>query len=503
MATFADFVQTELPLRPFVSTDGAAGQTLVRSTNPLAVRELVWADAAAGAKGDTGAAGQSAYQIAVALGFVGTEAAWLASLKGDAGTNGTAGKDGTNGIDGKNGSDGASAFALAQTLGFTGTLSEWLASLKGAKGDTGTAGVDGKDGVDGIGIKGDTGLTGQSAYELAVTLGFVGDQTAWIASLRGATGTVDTTLLTAETNRAATVENDLASRITAETTSRISADQSIQNAIDALTADVADLKTNEAGEIIGVSQAALDAAIAAEATLRTNADNDLASLIAAIPAGPKGNTGDTGASAYQIAVAIGYQGTEGDWLSTLVGPKGEKGDTGLKGDTGDQGLSIKGDKGDQGLKGDTGLTGLSAYQIATFNGFQGTEIEWLISLKGATGAKGADGTGVSIVYQTPLVGIDAHTTGVVDSLDFTQYSQGVWDVVLQTFNKIRRFTVASLYNSATNKLSYTTYGIIGDAIKYVVTIGYDTLTSTLKLYIQNNGEDTFIVSALRYPVKNS
>lgn len=44
MPTFNDFVQTELPLRPFTATDGAAGQKLARSTNPLAARELVWVD---------------------------------------------------------------------------------------------------------------------------------------------------------------------------------------------------------------------------------------------------------------------------------------------------------------------------------------------------------------------------------------------------------------------------------------------------------------------------
>lgn len=44
MPTFEEFVQTELPLRPFVATDGAAGQVLVRSSNPLAPRQLEWAN---------------------------------------------------------------------------------------------------------------------------------------------------------------------------------------------------------------------------------------------------------------------------------------------------------------------------------------------------------------------------------------------------------------------------------------------------------------------------
>lgn len=42
--SFNDFVTTELPLRPFVATDGTQGQMLVRSSNSLAARELVWAN---------------------------------------------------------------------------------------------------------------------------------------------------------------------------------------------------------------------------------------------------------------------------------------------------------------------------------------------------------------------------------------------------------------------------------------------------------------------------
>ena len=43
-----------------------------------------------------GPAGASAYQLAVANGFVGTEQQWLLSLKGKNGTNPGNGEDGTN-----------------------------------------------------------------------------------------------------------------------------------------------------------------------------------------------------------------------------------------------------------------------------------------------------------------------------------------------------------------------------------------------------------------------
>ena len=51
-------------------------------------------------KGKDGADGKSAYEIAKANGFEGTETEWLESLKGADGKNGANGKDGINGIDG-------------------------------------------------------------------------------------------------------------------------------------------------------------------------------------------------------------------------------------------------------------------------------------------------------------------------------------------------------------------------------------------------------------------
>lgn len=48
MSALEAFVNIELPKRPFVNTDGAAGQVLARSSNPLAVRELVWASMTGG-----------------------------------------------------------------------------------------------------------------------------------------------------------------------------------------------------------------------------------------------------------------------------------------------------------------------------------------------------------------------------------------------------------------------------------------------------------------------
>lgn len=165
----------------------------------------------------------------------------------------------------------------------------------------------------------------------------------------------------------------------------------------------------------------------------------------AIANGLKGDKGDDGLSAYQIAVINGYKGSQAEWLASLVGAKGDKGDKGdpgkdfkivktfpsiaaMNGDgfsdgdftmiasdvndpddgklyvwngtsftyiadlSGSQG--IKGDTGktgDKGEKGDTGDQGLSAYQVAVNAGFSGSVNQWLASLVGAKGDTGDKG----------------------------------------------------------------------------------------------------------------
>lgn len=72
----------------------------------------------------------------------------------------------------------------------------------------------------------------------------------------------------------------------------------------------------------------------------------------------------------------GEQGPRGE-----QGPKGDKGDPFTYADfTPEQLEALKGPKGDK------GEDGLSAFNIAQLNGFQGTYVEWLKSLKGKDGA---------------------------------------------------------------------------------------------------------------------
>ena len=74
--------------------------------------------------------------------------------------------------------------------------------------------------------------------------------------------------------------------------------------------------------------------------------------------------GDNGKSAYEIAVAHGYKGTESEWLDSLKGLQGPQGEPGPKGDpfrqedfTPEQLAALKGPKGD---KGEDGRDGASA-----------------------------------------------------------------------------------------------------------------------------------------------
>lgn len=63
--------------------------------------------------------------------------------------------------------------------------------------------------------------------------------------------------------------------------------------------------------------------------------------------------------------------------------------------------------GKDGADGADGQNGLSAYEIAVENGFEGTEAEWLESLKGETGADGAKGED----GKTPVIKIGTIKTG--------------------------------------------------------------------------------------------
>jgi hypothetical protein len=147
-----------------------------------------------------------------------------------------------------------------------------------------------------------------------------------------------------------------------------------------------------------------------------------------------------GLSAYQIAVNRGFQGTEAQWLATLVGPKGDvgpastvhgpKGDKGDKGDQGAQGLQglagIKGDTGPQGPKGDTGSQGIQGPK-----GDQG--------IQGVKGDTGPPGPGM---VRTVRKLSAAHVNSTTTSTTIADWSHPV------VAGKTYRFEVVGSYQTA-------------------------------------------------------
>ena len=254
--------------------------------------------------------------------------------------------------DGKDGADGKSAYQIAVDNGYPGTEQAWLASLKGdkgdtgepgaagekgepgEKGDTGAAGKDGRDGTDGT--AGRDGANGASAYEIAVQHGYSGSETAWLESLNGADGAKGDT-------------------------------------------GAAGAK-GEKGD-----------------TGATGAKGEKGDKGDPGATGVAGKDGAAGKSAYQIAVASGFDGTEQAWLASLKGEKGDKGDTGAAG--------AKGEKGDPGKDGtDVDLTpyakktDLISY-LPKSGGMMSGDIDMQTSKKevliGTQKANSSDGTAVA------------------------------------------------------------------------------------------------------------
>ncbi len=270
-----------------------------------------------GDKGDTGATGAdglSAYQIAVAYGFVGTEAEWLESLHGD----------GVSNVDG--GSDGLSAYQIAVAYGFVGTEAAWLESLKGATGPQGVPGVKGDTGTTGPqgvpGVKGDTGATGPQG----------------------------------------------------------------------------------------------------------------------VP-GVKGDTGNTGPQ--------GVPGVKGD--TGAAGPQGVPGVKGDTGATGPQGVpGVKGDKGDTGA---TGANGLSAYQIAVAGGFVGTEAAWLESLKTQAVIESNDGSvqiqKTGAVYNLSVKRASAAVLTFASTINWSAATASIYKITLSGDALLANPTAGTLIADAT------------------------------------------------------
>ena len=144
------------------------------------------------------------------------------------------------------------------------------------------------------GDAGPPGKDGASAYEIAVQHGFPGTEQEWLDSLQGQPGTdapavdVKGWVPTADDLPADASDRD----------AYISADDGHFHLYYADTGEWRDC-----GPVVG----------------------------------PPGEQGDTGASAYEAAVAAGFDGTQEEWLASLQGEPGKQGDQGDQGEPGEPG----------------------------------------------------------------------------------------------------------------------------------------------------------------------
>ena len=362
--------------------------------------------------GEDGEDGKSAYEVAVENGFGGTEEEWLASLKGEQGDPFTYDDftqdqldalKGDTGEDGDDGDDGLSAYEIAVKNGYAGTEEQWLASLKGDSGDDGKdftyddftpeqlAGLKGDKGEDGKdftyddftsdqldALKGDTGERGDDGDNGEDGKGWKSDGTGYNA----ATGVV-------------TFSSD-----------------------DGLGFSTGDLRGEDGAPGTGIDvKGSVDTesslpggATPGDAYMTTDTGHlwvwgddgswhDLGKVVG--PEGPQG------LSAYEVWEQSNPGGTELEYYEAIKGEKGDDGADFTYDDfTSDQLDALKGDQGE------TGEDGKSAYELAAENGFPGTEVEWIASLKGE---KGDDGD--SFTY-------DDFTSDQLDSLKGEQGDTG-------------------------------------------------------------------------------
>ena len=364
------------------STEGA-----VISADEVSVSED---GSAAASVGEDLPRGKSAYEIAKENGFDGTEAEWLASLKGEPGAAGTNGKDGENGktpyvgengnwyigaddtgkpsrgAKGEPGKDGVTPTFSIESVetGEPGTDADVTMTGdapnhglrfviprgdKGDKGDTGSPGAKGDKGEPGAkgepgspgakGDKGDTGATPNLSIGTVTTLDAGQNATASMG------GTAESPVLNLGIPRGAKGEPGK----------------------DGVTPtfSIESVETGEPGTD-------------ADVTMTGDAPNH--GLRFVIPRGDKGDKGDTGSP----------------------GAKGDKGEPGAKGEPGSPGA--KGDKGDTGATPNLSIgtvTTLDAGQNATAS-MGGTAENPVLNLGIPRGAKGEPGEGGSVDIVTSV-----------------------------------------------------------------------------------------------------
>jgi len=173
---------------------------------------------------------------------------------------------------------------------------------------------------------------------------------------------------------------------------------------------------------------------------------------------------DNKLSAYDIAVKNGFNGTEIEWLNSLKSKSN---------------YEIAVENGFEGTEAEwlASLKGKSAYELAVENGFKGTEAEWLASLQGQNGENGKNSERVDTyeLYET------AKTKGEIPSENYTyldflkDYFSTTSDYTSATANK-NLMSVVSVYSytsstalSSSNAGSGVIYSLDDHGNAYIIT----------------------------------
>lgn len=143
--------------------------------------------------------------------------------------------------------------------------------------------------------------------------------------------------------------------------------------------------------------------------------------------------GRKGYSAYEIAVAQGFNGTEAEWLESL---KGERGDRGLQGVRGPVGLTGEtGEPGIRGVKGDTPTIIDNMWYISGINtGVRALGKDGLNGVDGRDGNDGENGqAGISIIDVTEHYLASSQSTGI------SRTETPGWTVSMQQLTPTKRY----------------------------------------------------------------
>lgn len=378
---FETFVNVELPKRPSTNQDPLL---LVQGLLPVSTGvglELAFVDPSSlvhdgedGNDGLDGANGKSAYELAVAAGFEGTQPEWLASIKGEKGDVGPTGEAGFLEMMGELGEVAELPNPLEQSPGAAYLINKelwvvydnaWInaGDISGPEGAAGVglrirghlsstadlpqSGADVGDTWiispkmwvwDGVSWQhvGERGPTGASIYELAVADGFVGSEKDYVKYVK------------AKNNYELAYESGFSGSLMQWLTQL----KGEKGDTGSRGPDGSKGNTGDKGD---QGEPALP--IVLKGSVETEQDLPLTA-----------NESDAYVVVHNLFVWL-----NGEWIDVgpIIGPKGGKGD--------------KGEQGDQGERGDQGPVGMNNYELAVLAGFLGTMEDWLNAMAGRDG----------------------------------------------------------------------------------------------------------------------